>query len=120
MSVLYLAGPMTGHEDFNRPAFLAAAGRLRRAGFTVLNPAETPAPVPDPDWGDWMRAGIRQLLDADGVALLPGAGGSRGAALECKIAHELAVPVRTVPRWLTLVGQTEYMGRLLAGWEGGD
>jgi hypothetical protein len=111
---------MSGHEDFNRPAFDADARRLRAAGFTVLSPAEGPAPVPDPSWGDWMRAGIRLLMDADGVAVLPGCGGSRGAALECRIAHELGVTIRTVPGWLTLAGQAGFMGRLLAGRKGAE
>ena len=33
---LYLSGPMTGHEDFNRPAFHEAARLLRQAGFVWL------------------------------------------------------------------------------------
>jgi len=111
---LYLAGPMTGHPENNYPAFHAAAGRLRRAGFQVVNPAEADLePLTGLSWGDWMRKGITQLLTTDGVAILPGAGGSRGAALECKIAHELAMPVRTVPWWLTKAGQDDYMARLL-------
>jgi hypothetical protein len=111
--ILYLAGPMTGLEDFNRPAFHAAARRLRAAGALVLNPAESPEPCAAPDWGDWMRGALTMMLTADGVALLPGAGGSRGAALECRVAHELAMPVRTVPAWLTQLGQNGYMARLL-------
>jgi hypothetical protein len=37
---LYLAGPMTGIEDFNYPAFNAMAERLRAAGYEVKNPAD--------------------------------------------------------------------------------
>jgi hypothetical protein len=112
---LYLAGPMTGHPENNYPAFNAAARRLRDAGFVVLNPAETILPpLANPGWGDWMRAGITQLLTADAVALMPASGGSRGARLEVHIAHELGMPVRTVPRWLTKAGQDAYMARLLA------
>jgi hypothetical protein len=113
---LYLAGPMTGHPENNYPAFHAAARRLRSAGFVVLNPAETILPpLANPTWGDWMRAGLTQLLTTDGVALLPASGGSRGAQLEVLVAHELAMPVRTIPWWLTKAGQDAYMIRLGAG-----
>ena len=37
---LYLSGPMTGVPDNNRPAFDAAAKRLREQGHFVINPAE--------------------------------------------------------------------------------
>ena len=36
----YLAGPMRGYENFNFPAFHAAAEKLRQAGWVVFNPAE--------------------------------------------------------------------------------
>ena len=29
MIILYIAGPMTGHDDYNRPAFHQAAAQLR-------------------------------------------------------------------------------------------
>lgn len=111
--VLYLAGPMSGLPDFNYPAFHAAAGRLRRAGFEVLNPAENKPPCEDPSWADWMRAALGQLLRADGVALLPGWRESKGATVERNLARDLNVPALTVPAWLTKQGQADFMGRLL-------
>lgn len=112
-AVLYVAGPMTGLPNFNREAFNSAAGKLRRAGFEVLNPAELEAPCEAPEWGDWMRAALGQLLKADGVALLPGWRDSRGATVERQLARDLEVPALTVPAWLTKKGQADYMGRLL-------
>lgn len=37
---IYCSGPMTGLPDHNRPAFDAAAKRLREQGHFVINPAE--------------------------------------------------------------------------------
>lgn len=37
---VYCSGPMTGYPDHNRPAFDAAAKRLREQGQFVINPAE--------------------------------------------------------------------------------
>lgn len=48
-----LAGPMTGFEDFNFPAFNAMAARLRSRGFVVENPADH-AIVEGAQWADYM------------------------------------------------------------------
>lgn len=40
MKTCYLAGPMTGYEDYNFPAFINTAEKLRAGGFTVISPAE--------------------------------------------------------------------------------
>ncbi|MCV4939668.1 DUF4406 domain-containing protein, partial [Escherichia coli] len=39
---IYIAGPMTGYENFNRDAFNKEADRLSRHGHSVLNPATLP------------------------------------------------------------------------------
>ena len=36
---VFISGPMTGIEDFNRPAFMDAEEKLKSAGFSVFNPA---------------------------------------------------------------------------------
>ncbi|MFF9565762.1 DUF4406 domain-containing protein [Leifsonia sp. NPDC014704] len=101
---LYIAGPMTGYPDANYPAFNAAEEALRRAGFEVLNPTlgEIAPPAEDTKPWDWyMRRGLRQVLEADGVALLKGWRDSRGAALETHVARELGMPVGTLFDWLS-------------------
>ena len=35
----YIAGPMTGYENFNREALHKVEEELKREGHTVLNPA---------------------------------------------------------------------------------
>ncbi|EFK4962598.1 DUF4406 domain-containing protein [Escherichia coli] len=39
---VYIAGPMTGYENFNREAFHKVEEELKREGHTVLNPAVLP------------------------------------------------------------------------------
>lgn len=107
-----MSGPMSGLPAFNYPAFHTAAGKLRAAGFEVLNPAENKLEG-SPEWSDYMRAAIGQLILAGGVATLPGFERSRGAAIETKLAWDLGIPVRPVRYWLTKQGQADYMGRLL-------
>ena len=96
---LYLAGPMTGIEDLNFPAFTAGAAALRAAGYEVVNPAEL-----NPDhtmpWAECMRRDIAALVTCDGIALLPGWEQSRGATLEHHIASRLEMSVRSVDELL--------------------
>ena len=96
---LYLAGPMSGIEALNFPAFNAAAAALRDRGFLIDNPAEI-CPDPATQWRDCMRADIKVLVDCDGIALLPGWENSRGATLERTIAIGLGLRVHTVAELL--------------------
>lgn len=97
---IYIAGPMTGHQDFNYAAFHYAALDLRAAGYAVLNPAENTKPNPKPTWQDWMRVALGQLIQADGIALLPGWLSSKGAKVENDLGHALELDVKPVMHWL--------------------
>lgn len=97
---VYIAGPMSGHQDFNYHAFHYAAADLRAAGYKVLNPAENPKPNPTPSWQDWMRAALAQVIQADAIALLPGWQNSRGARVERTLGMDLGFDVRHVTDWL--------------------
>ena len=101
---IYIAGPMSSVEDFNYPAFNAAAVALRHAGFTVLNPADNEMYNPDehPQTRDWyLRRGIRMVTHCTKMALLPGWEASRGANLEHDIAKALKFDIRNLDRWLS-------------------
>ena len=104
MTTLYIAGPMSGYPDYNYPAFNDAADRLRDAGFSVLNPAETDTDEyphdGEPTWEWYMRQTLAMVLEADGLAVLPGWECSRGARLEVDVAHALRLPVKPLCLWL--------------------
>ncbi|WP_435607681.1 DUF4406 domain-containing protein [Pseudomonas knackmussii] len=89
---IYLAGPMTGIEDFNYPAFHAEAARLRQLGYHVENPAENIAPACG-TWSGYMRLALAKLVTCDTIALLPGWTESRGANLERGLAFELGMKI---------------------------
>lgn len=108
---VYLAGPMTGHKQFNFPAFFEAAEFLRGLGYEVLSPAEidiaevgTVAMESDDGklnaetnevegtgmtFGDFLARDLKIVADhADCVACLPGWEQSRGARFEVYAALE--------------------------------
>ncbi len=92
---VYLAGPMTGHENHNFPAFHAAAERLRASGMEVVNPADHGL-VSGLGWADYMRWDLVKLAGCHSVYVLPGWKKSKGASLEVSIAQALGMPVFTV------------------------
>lgn len=73
---VYVAGPMTGLPEFNRPAFFAAEAHLKSLGAQVMNPAI----LPD-GWSHeaYMRIAIPMLMECEAVAFLPGWQHSSGA-----------------------------------------
>lgn len=103
MTVIYVAGPMTGLPDFNYPAFDAAAANLEALGHEVLNPtsAEKHNDTGAPQAWDWyMRRALYLVIQADAIALLPGWENSRGATLEHQIGVALGLDIRTLGDWL--------------------
>ncbi len=100
MSVLgpvYVAGPMTGVEAFNRPTFHATTRAIRSQGYEVVNPAEfdeaDPIPPGGRAWDEYIRRDLAALLGCNTVAVLPGWRKSRGAALEVHVARALGMAV---------------------------
>lgn len=103
MTMLYVAGPMTGWANFNYEAFDAAARELQVRGFDTLNPTQIEAlnDTGQPQKWDWyMRHALRLVLEADALALLPGWERSRGASLEVHVASSLGLPCEPVEHWL--------------------
>ena len=103
--LIYISGPITGHQDLNRPAFTDAARLLTEAGHEPVNPHDvkldhTPTD-PEELWRAYMRADLVLMLGCDGVALLDGWCDSRGARIERKLALDLGKPVRPLEGWLS-------------------
>lgn len=95
--IVYLAGPMTGHVNFNYDTFHAVAHALRMRGVTVISPAENKAGVYElaPAVEDvnreanaeYLRRGFAHVLRSDVVLLLPGWQRSRGTRHELDVAN---------------------------------
>ena len=94
---VYIAGPMTGYENFNYDAFNAAAEQLRARGYEVFNPAENDKQGEDfqsKDWSWYMRQSLKQIAEVDVVYRLDGWQESKGAVIEIKLALQLGIEVR--------------------------
>lgn len=108
---VYIAGPMSGHPQFNIPAFDEAAEFLRAQGFDVVSPAEVDGPVareillksangdhadlpPGEGWSFYLSRDFQILADdgIEAIVTLPGWETSRGARLEVLMGKELGIP----------------------------
>lgn len=99
---LYLAGKMSGVPQYNFPAFIEAAKRLREQGYEIVSPQEmdtelgiAPDALASPDgktklsmtWGDLLSRDVKVIADTvDGIVFLPDWWESRGARLEAFVA----------------------------------
>lgn len=89
---VYIAGPMTNRPHFNRPAFFAAADRLKEAGDIPLNPAVLPDGLSQ---ADYMSICMSMLQRADAIYMLNGWKGSDGAVAEYHFAFKLGLKIMT-------------------------
>jgi len=101
--VTYIAGPMTGIEEFNYPAFAGAEEKLVALGHVCLNPidAEKENDSGEPQgWAWYMRRALRMVTAADAICLLPGWHQSKGANLEVAVGEALGLDIRPLDEWL--------------------
>lgn len=89
---IYIAGPMTGLAEFNRPEFMFTAARLNHAGNVVLNPATLPDGLTQHEYMDICTAMLRC---ADAIYLLRGWYKSAGARAEHALAEKLGLQIIT-------------------------
>ena len=95
---LYVAGPMTGFENFNRAEFDSAEAVLTAAGHDVHTPVTgdiefygTWEEAVTRPWQEHLTRDVGNILDGlfEGIVLLPGWEASRGARLEFATATEV-------------------------------
>lgn len=91
--IFYIAGPVTGVPDGNRPMFGQAQDWLEQAGAVALNPAVLPDGLPSHQ--SYMDITLTMLRQAQAVVLLPGWHKSVGARMEYDEAKRLGMPVFT-------------------------
>lgn len=94
----YLAGPMSGIEDYNFPMFDKSAAELREMGMEILSPHEVDYGETEEDRGslpytDYIRGGLKLLLECDAIILLPAWQFSGGCQLEVMVARKVGMPV---------------------------
>jgi len=108
---VYLAGPITGHADLNRPAFEAAARWAQEHGWTPVSPLDAdpqhdgPCPPGLLETGAtgshsracWLRVGLAALLTCDAIVLVDGWEHSAGALLEYRVAIACGLVIRHAP-----------------------
>lgn len=83
--VIYIAGPITGVEDY-KVRFASAEAQLEAQGHIVLNPARLPEGMA---YEAYMPICLAMVQAADMVVMLPGWGDSKGAIAEYACAHAL-------------------------------
>lgn len=88
--VIYIAGPMTGKENYNRATFNYAESSLSAEGYIVLNPARLPIGMPDKSY---LPICMAMLEQADMVYCLEGWKESEGARAEIAYAIRQKLPL---------------------------
>jgi hypothetical protein len=109
--IVYLSGPITGMRDNNRRKFSKAQKKIEetltgRKPLQIINPNKLAEIVEfrfsgknrnlyhviKPQWTDYMRYCIENLVHASCVYFLKGWKKSKGATLERRIAETLGIP----------------------------
>lgn len=92
--LVFIAGPMTGLDDFNRAAFYEAEEQLNNLDFETINPASLsfiiPEYAPHQMFVDTTLALVKHCA---AVVRLPGWENSKGAMLELETAAIHSVPI---------------------------
>ncbi|EFO6247970.1 DUF4406 domain-containing protein [Salmonella enterica] len=92
-TVVFICGPMTGYENYNRDAFMRKEMELISRGATVLNPAMLPDGL---EHGQYLTITRGMIRVSDVICLLPGWENSEGAKRE--VVH--AMKRNIWPMWL--------------------
>ena len=123
---VYIAGPMSGQEDWNFPAFFEAERQITALGHEPINPAHNDGETvekalasaghpdrPNNSWSYYMRRDLPYVLSADAICVLPGWRSSKGASLEVHVAKAIGLPIYIL-RDGQLAPRVEVIG--MSGW----
>lgn len=89
---IYIAGPITGIKDYNKPEFDKAEELLSGFGLEVVNPLKNGIAKEAP-WVDHMKTDIPKMLKCEAVYALKGWHNSKGARAEIQLAEVLDMPI---------------------------
>lgn len=93
MTIIYIAGPMSGIKDFNRPLFNKVAIELAKQGHSVLSPATLPDGLSQ---GQYMQICLSMVAVADELVMLPEWEQSEGAYIEFLLAKKSGKTIRAL------------------------
>lgn len=93
IDTVYLAGPMTGIQDYNYPRFHELADKIRDNGFIVRNPAESFNGDQSASRAQYAVHDAALIAHCDAVAVMDGWEHSHGARFETHEAALLGLPV---------------------------
>lgn len=86
---VYIAGPMTGYENFNREAFFEAAKKLEELGWEPVHTAGLPD---DLTYEVYLAQGLEAIKGCSVICLLEGWEESKGALMEYGYARSRNLP----------------------------
>ncbi|MBY3671886.1 DUF4406 domain-containing protein [Vibrio cholerae] len=90
MKKIYIAWPMTGLPEFNKPAFFKREFSLRCDNWIVLNPAILPDGL---QHHEYMEICLPMVRVADAVFMMKGWENSKGANMEHDYAKDIGLEI---------------------------
>jgi len=88
--ICYIAGPITGYENFNHHNFNMNAKFLEEDGFQVFNPATLPSGLTEQQY---MAICLPMVMASGYIYVLSGYKESKGAMAELALAEKLGLQV---------------------------
>ncbi|MDD7317110.1 MAG: DUF4406 domain-containing protein [Prevotellaceae bacterium] len=86
---VYIAGPMTGYENYNREAFFEAAIKLKLRGAEPVHTASLPDGL---GYEVYLEKSLEALDGCDAICFLRGWEESKGALMEYGYAKSRGLP----------------------------